>query len=90
MKNNVVFRGLLKDWVQVVRWCIFRLRTNQRQMVFWYILLPIRVIWPTNFPGLKMPGGKILQGKKQISEEYGFMAVITDSEGNRVALHSRA
>jgi len=34
-------------------------------------------------------GGKVLQQKKQISEEYGFMALILDSEGNRVALHSR-
>lgn len=35
-------------------------------------------------------GGKVLQGKTQISEEYGFMALILDSEGNRVALHSRS
>jgi len=35
-------------------------------------------------------GGKVLREKTQISEEYGFMAVILDSEGNRVALHSRA
>ena len=34
-------------------------------------------------------GGKVLQGKTQISEEYGNMALIFDSEGNRVALHSR-
>jgi predicted enzyme related to lactoylglutathione lyase len=34
-------------------------------------------------------GGKVLQGKTQISEEHGFMALFTDSEGNRVALHSR-
>ncbi len=34
-------------------------------------------------------GGKVLQQKTQISEEYGFMALILDSEGNRVALHSR-
>jgi predicted enzyme related to lactoylglutathione lyase len=34
-------------------------------------------------------GGKILQGKKQISEEYGHMALLLDTEGNRVALHSR-
>jgi uncharacterized protein len=33
-------------------------------------------------------GGKILTQKKQISEEYGFMALIIDCEGNRVALHS--
>ena len=35
-------------------------------------------------------GGKILQPKTQISEDYGYMALIIDSEGNRVALHSRA
>jgi len=34
-------------------------------------------------------GGKVVQDKKQISEEYGYMAVIMDTEGNRVALHSR-
>lgn len=35
-------------------------------------------------------GGKILQPKKQISEEYGYMALILDTEGNKVALHSVA
>ncbi len=34
-------------------------------------------------------GGTVLQAKTHISEEYGFMALILDSEGNRVALHSR-
>lgn len=34
-------------------------------------------------------GGKIRVPKKQISEEYGYMAVIVDTEGNCVALHSR-
>ncbi|MAO43094.1 MULTISPECIES: VOC family protein [Leeuwenhoekiella] len=33
-------------------------------------------------------GGTILQGKTQISEEHGFMAVFLDTEGNRIALHS--
>jgi predicted enzyme related to lactoylglutathione lyase len=33
-------------------------------------------------------GGKVLVPKKQISPEYGYMAVFLDSEGNRVALHS--
>mgnify|MGYP000306640421 CR=1 FL=1 len=33
-------------------------------------------------------GGKVLQGKTQISEEHGYMALFLDSEGNRVALHS--
>ena len=34
-------------------------------------------------------GGKILQPKTEISAEYGYMALILDSEGNRIALHSR-
>ena len=33
-------------------------------------------------------GGKILKGKHQIGE-HGFRAVILDSEGNRIALHSK-
>jgi predicted enzyme related to lactoylglutathione lyase len=33
-------------------------------------------------------GGKILVPKTEISPEYGYMAVITDSEGNRIAFHS--
>jgi uncharacterized protein len=34
-------------------------------------------------------GGKVVVPKTQISPEYGYMAVFIDSEGNRVALHSR-
>jgi predicted enzyme related to lactoylglutathione lyase len=34
-------------------------------------------------------GGKVLLPKRQISEEYGFMALLLDTEGNRIALHSR-
>jgi len=33
-------------------------------------------------------GGKILLPKTQISAEVGYMALLTDSEGNRIALHS--
>jgi uncharacterized protein len=33
-------------------------------------------------------GGKILVPKTQISEQFGYMAVINDTEGNRIALHS--
>lgn len=33
-------------------------------------------------------GGKVVVPKTQISPEYGYMAVLIDSEGNRVALHS--
>jgi predicted enzyme related to lactoylglutathione lyase len=33
-------------------------------------------------------GGKVIQPKRQITPEYGYMALFTDSEGNRMALHS--
>lgn len=32
-------------------------------------------------------GGKIIVPKTQITPEYGYMAVIIDSEGNRIGLH---
>lgn len=34
-------------------------------------------------------GGKLLQDKTLIAEDIGFMALILDTEGNRIALHSR-
>ncbi len=33
-------------------------------------------------------GGKIMVPKTQISPEYGYMGVMEDTEGNRIALHS--
>ena len=33
-------------------------------------------------------GGKIVVPKTEISPDYGFMAVIIDTEGNRIGLHS--
>lgn len=33
-------------------------------------------------------GGKVLMPKTKISDDIGFMAFFTDSEGNNVALHS--
>jgi len=33
-------------------------------------------------------GGSIMVSKTEISPEYGFMAVIIDTEGNRIGLHS--
>ena len=33
-------------------------------------------------------GGSIVVPKTEISPEHGFMAVIVDSEGNRIGLHS--
>jgi len=33
-------------------------------------------------------GGKVLVQKTLITEEIGYMAIFTDTEGNRLALHS--
>ena len=33
-------------------------------------------------------GGKILVQKTPVSDDFGFIGVIVDSEGNRIALHS--
>ncbi len=38
---------------------------------------------------IEAAGGKVLMPKKQISPEIGYMGVFEDSEGNRVAIHSR-
>jgi predicted enzyme related to lactoylglutathione lyase len=35
-------------------------------------------------------GGKVLQEKKLISEVIAYMGLFLDTEGNRVAIHSRA
>lgn len=35
-------------------------------------------------------GGRITKPKTQISPEYGYMAVIIDTEGNRIAFHSQS
>lgn len=39
---------------------------------------------------VEQAGGKIAQQKKEINGGLGFIAFITDSEGNRIALHSMA
>ncbi|MBM4167763.1 MAG: VOC family protein [Ignavibacteria bacterium] len=33
-------------------------------------------------------GGKIVQRKTKISDTLGYMAVFTDTEGNKIAIHS--
>ena len=38
---------------------------------------------------IEAAGGKIMQPKTQISPDHGFMALFLDTEGNRIALHSR-
>jgi len=37
---------------------------------------------------IETAGGKIVLPKTEISPEHGHMAIFTDTEGNRIALHS--
>ena len=39
---------------------------------------------------IETAGGKIVQPKTQISPDIGYMALFLDTEGNRIALHSRS
>ena len=38
---------------------------------------------------IEAAGGKILQPKTLITDDIGYMAIFIDSEGNRIAMHSR-
>ena len=38
---------------------------------------------------IEAAGGKILKQKTQISPDVGYMGLFLDTEGNRIALHSR-
>jgi predicted enzyme related to lactoylglutathione lyase len=39
---------------------------------------------------VKDSGGQLLQEKTLIRDDIGYMALFLDTEGNRIALHSRA
>ena len=43
----------------------------------------------TELSKIEKAGGKILREKTEISPDIGFMAFFVDTEGNRIALHSR-
>ncbi len=43
----------------------------------------------TELGRVEKAGGKVVAPKRQITPEIGYMAVFVDSEGNKIALHSR-
>lgn len=43
----------------------------------------------TELGKVEKAGGKVLREKTEISPDIGYMAFFTDTEGNRIALHSR-
>jgi predicted enzyme related to lactoylglutathione lyase len=44
---------------------------------------------PVAIAGVELNGGKILKPRHSIGP-HGFRAIVLDSEGNRIALHSNA
>ena len=38
---------------------------------------------------IESAGGKVIMGKMKISDDIGYMAIFLDTEGNKLALHSR-
>ena len=43
----------------------------------------------TELNKVEKAGGKVLQARTLISEDVGYMGLFIDSEGNKIALHSR-
>ncbi|MFD2512589.1 VOC family protein [Pontibacter locisalis] len=43
----------------------------------------------TELAKVESAGGRVLQAKKLITEEIGYMGLFLDTEGNRLAIHSR-
>src|SRR5687767_10316107 len=37
---------------------------------------------------VEQAGGKVVMPKTEISPEYGYMAILIDTEGNRIGIHS--
>lgn len=37
---------------------------------------------------IESAGGKVIEPKRMVTEEIGYIAIFIDSEGNKVALHS--
>ncbi len=43
----------------------------------------------TELGRVEASGGTVLRPKSEIGDGHGFMALLTDTEGNRIALHSQ-
>jgi len=45
---------------------------------------------PKRLEDVEKAGGKVVTGKTEISKEYGYSALFTDTEGNEVGLWSKS
>lgn len=62
----------------------FYIPTNDRGVVIYFACEDVSV----TLEKVKVAKGSVLQEKKQISPEHGYMGLFLDSEGNRIALYS--
>jgi predicted enzyme related to lactoylglutathione lyase len=73
-------------------WIEIPVRDMRRTVLFFETVfqLPLKLV---DFGELQMAwfpnaGVKLIQPKTQIAPEYGYMVVINDAEGNRIALYT--
>jgi uncharacterized protein len=79
--------GLLPDAGESVSGCLYLSDDNKPSLDGPLVYLSCEGRLPIAISNVELNGGKVLQPKQQIGE-YGFRAVVQDSEGNRIALHS--
>ena len=80
--------GLLPGYESDVSGCLFTKEDERPSATGPLIYLNAQGRLDEAIAAVEPKGGKVLQSKHQIGP-YGFRAVILDTEGNRIALHSR-
>ena len=79
--------GLLPNADNQVSGCLFKSQDNRPSQQGPMIYLNVNGRLDDAVDAVGANGGEVLQGRHQIGE-YGFRAIILDSEGNKIALHS--
>jgi hypothetical protein len=79
--------GLLPHDENNVSGCLTVSGDNQPSLLGPLIYLSVEGRLDEAIKAVKANGGEVAQAKQQIGA-YGYRAVIVDSEGNRIALHS--
>ncbi len=79
--------GLLPHKDNNVSGCLCKLDDNQPSQVGPLVYLSVEGRLDAALEAASSSGGKVLQPKHEIGP-HGYRALIADSEGNRIALHS--
>jgi predicted enzyme related to lactoylglutathione lyase len=80
--------GLLPHAENQVSGCLAQSPDNKPSQSGPLIYLAVNGRLDAAVTAVEKQGGKVLQGKHPIGP-YGYRAIIADSEGNRIALHSQ-